>query len=241
MSGEKWHLSCVTIDFHGRFLQRKHACKHSPQRWEINCCGWLIADRFKPFTLPHFLTLAGVASVGFITVLQCGHEKMWNIPISEARVAWLKMFKAFQCQSIYCLREKKALAILESALWNSPDSSFSKPIWYQDHFFSTDPCLYSSQSWKHFSQTFRTSLFILQPDFLCICFFKINRRLIWQILNHSHMLFAHIDLNTMSCYNPGVQVRKQDVSSLILAYSFTRKNTLQSDCARSHWNNYSTQ
>lgn len=103
--------------FHSRFfLLQKHACKHSSQCWEINCCGWLIAERFKPFTLPQRLTLAGVASVCFITELPCGPGQMWNIPISEGRVALLRMFKVFQCESIYCLRERTALAVLESEL-----------------------------------------------------------------------------------------------------------------------------
>lgn len=40
--------------------------------------------------------------------------QMWNIPVSEAGLALLEMFKVFQCESIYCLGEKKAVAVLES-------------------------------------------------------------------------------------------------------------------------------
>lgn len=37
--------------FHGRFLQQNHACKQSSQCREIKCCGWLITQRFKSFTV----------------------------------------------------------------------------------------------------------------------------------------------------------------------------------------------
>lgn len=61
--------------------------------------------------LPQLLALARVASVGFIT-LQCGPKQMWTIPISEARAVIVEMFKALLCQSIYCLKERRALTVL---------------------------------------------------------------------------------------------------------------------------------
>lgn len=42
---------------------------------------------------------------------------MWNTPVSAAGLALLEMFKVFQRESIYCLGEKKALAVLDSELF----------------------------------------------------------------------------------------------------------------------------
>lgn len=40
--------------------------------------------------------------------------QMWNIPVLKAGLALLEVFKVFQCESIYCLGEKKALVVLDS-------------------------------------------------------------------------------------------------------------------------------
>lgn len=42
---------------------------------------------------------------------------MWNTPVSAVGLALLEMFKVFQRESIYCLGEKKALAVLDSELF----------------------------------------------------------------------------------------------------------------------------
>lgn len=41
---------------------------------------------------------------------------MWNIPVSKAGLALLEVFKVFQCESIYCLGEKKAVVVPDSEM-----------------------------------------------------------------------------------------------------------------------------
>lgn len=57
------------------------------------------------------------AHVGFIDALRRGPVQMYSIPISEAGLGSLEMLKVFQCESVYCSREKKAVAVLDSELW----------------------------------------------------------------------------------------------------------------------------
>lgn len=100
----EWHWSFSTaLDVAVDFPLLVSAARRRSE----NCCGCLIAERLKPFTV----------HAGFIDVLQCGPVQMWNIPVSAAGLALLEMFKVFQSESSYCLGEKKAVAVLDSELF----------------------------------------------------------------------------------------------------------------------------
>lgn len=93
--------------FHGWF-SRNILASAALQCSELNCCGCLIAERFKALAV----------RAAFIDALQRGPVRMWNTPVSAAGLALLEMFKVFQRESIYCLGEKKALAVLDSELFS---------------------------------------------------------------------------------------------------------------------------
>lgn len=71
-------------------------------------------------------------------MLQCGPVQMQNIPISAAGLALLEMFKVFQCESIYCLGEKKAVAVLDSELFLKKEKRQWSQVFNKTEHFSAD-------------------------------------------------------------------------------------------------------
>ena len=129
------------------FFLQKNACS---QCREINCCGWLIAQRFKPFTVN--ATTAFDSGWGCLCWLYHS-AAMWawaDVEYSHFIGKSLLVFQGlFVWKHFFLLEGKESFGC--SRIRAIKLYCVQLQCWHPNQLFPTNLCLYSPQNWKHFN------------------------------------------------------------------------------------------